>query len=196
MTSPKPRRHVRSRCWTAWTFLRNDSSTTGRRCCIVAADHPSLIDARERFAAELRAEQRYFGGRARTAETVPVVDRHAGVRRRIAPGGHGRRPDHRSGRASAPTARRRSPWSSDGADTAWRARCSGSDRAGPTRRALDGLHPLEPRSRAVAAIGESLGRHVVDLGRADRADLHVGPTLERAEHDFTIRLRSQLLLIQ
>src|SRR6478735_11359990 len=28
---------------------------------IVAADHPSLIDARDRFAAELRAEQRYFG---------------------------------------------------------------------------------------------------------------------------------------
>ena len=28
---------------------------------IVAADHPSLIDARARFAADLRAEQRHFG---------------------------------------------------------------------------------------------------------------------------------------
>ena len=40
---------------------------------IVAADHPSLIDARERFAAELRAEQRYFGRSSGTAKPFPSL---------------------------------------------------------------------------------------------------------------------------
>ena len=42
-------------------LTEHPSDFAPRDFLVVAADHPSLIEARERFAATLRAEQRFFG---------------------------------------------------------------------------------------------------------------------------------------
>jgi GNAT superfamily N-acetyltransferase len=42
---------------------------------IVAPDHPSVIDAVDRFADDLRSEQRFFGRRATTAPIPSLINR-------------------------------------------------------------------------------------------------------------------------
>ena len=98
---------------------------------VVAAAHPSLDDAMQRFGDALRAETRYFGRRAaapqadRGADPAAAVPRGGDHARRHArrrrhrrrphrrPGGRGVRAPHRRGRAVAPPGRRDGPRRSD-----------------------------------------------------------------------------------
>jgi GNAT superfamily N-acetyltransferase len=132
---------------------------------LVAADHPSLIDARERFAVELRAEQRYFGRSAPTPKPFPslIATLLAGDGSRLAAMVDGEiiglaciRPD---GEALVAVVER---WRGHGVASALlRAAIERAQLAGHSTVFIRSSR----RSRAVAAIGAALGCTVVDLGR-------------------------------
>jgi GNAT superfamily N-acetyltransferase len=139
---------------------------------VVSADHPSLDDEVERFAARLHAERRYFGPSA-SANPKPPRSLIEGVRQR----GHGisvaalvgndviglARVDARGDVLVAVDAEHRGA----GAGTAMCAELVRRARAaGVTRLVLRGSR----RSHAVAALGRTMGCSVIDQGRG-RVDL-------------------------
>jgi GNAT superfamily N-acetyltransferase len=132
---------------------------------IVAADHPSLIDARERFAAELRSEQRFFGRSAGTPKPF------ASLISKLLAGEGARLAAMVDGRIIGLACIRADGEASVAVVQHWRGRGVASALLGAAieRARLVG-HPMvfirsSHRSRAVAAMGESLGGTVVDLGR-------------------------------
>ncbi len=137
----------------------------GPSMLIVAADHPSLIDARERFASELRAEQRFFGRSAGDPKPFPslISKLLAGEGARLAAMVDGRIIGlaciQADGEASVAVVEE---WRGRGVASALLgATIDRSRRMGHSMVFVRSSH----RSRAVAAIGESLGGTVVDLGR-------------------------------
>jgi GNAT superfamily N-acetyltransferase len=132
---------------------------------IVAADHPSLIDARERFAAELRAEQRFFGRSVGTPKPFPSLIT------KLLDGDGARLAAMVDGRIIGLACIQADGEASVAVVDQWRGRGVASALLGATieRARLIGRSMVfirsSHRSRAVAAIGESLGGTVVDLGR-------------------------------
>jgi GNAT superfamily N-acetyltransferase len=138
---------------------------------LVAADHPCLDGATQRFAEELRAERRYFGLGARDVSkpfpsVIAEVTRRDGFRmalvadRRVVALA---RIDH-LGRAMMAVAadRRRSGLGTQLMQAlVERAHASGFDRI---------VMPASFRSASLVELGETLGASVVDLGRG-RIDL-------------------------
>jgi GNAT superfamily N-acetyltransferase len=141
------------------------TSRAAESVLIVAADHPSLIDARERFAVELRAEQRFFGRSAATPKPFPsfIATLLTGDGSRLAAIIDGEivglaciRPD---GEALVAVVER---WRGQGLATALlRAAIERAQLAGHSMVFIRSSR----RSPAVAAIGAALGGTVVDLGR-------------------------------
>lgn len=132
---------------------------------IVAADHPSLIDAREQFASELRAEQRFFGRSAGNPKPFPslISTLLAGEGARLAAMADGRIIGlaciQSDGEASVAVVEE---WRGRGVASALLS--AAIERARLTGHSMVFIRSSR-RSRAVAAIGESLGGTVVDLGR-------------------------------
>ena len=138
---------------------------------LVAADHPSLDGATQRFGDELRAERRYFGLGARDVSkpfpsVISEVTRLDGFRMALLEGDRVvalARIDATGTATMAVAADRRR----SGLGTSLmqaiveRARRSGFDRI---------VMPASFRSAALVELGESLGASVVDLGRG-RIDL-------------------------
>ena len=132
---------------------------------VVAADHPSLIAARERFVATLRAEQRFFGRASANPKPFPslIAKLLADDSLRLAAAVDGEivglgclRPD---GEAAVAVVEE---WRGRGVATALvRAVTVRGRQLGHGRIFIRSSH----RSGAVAALGEALGATVVDLGR-------------------------------
>jgi GNAT superfamily N-acetyltransferase len=146
-------------------FLPEAEGMDTASALIVAADHPSLMEARERFVAELRAEQRYFGRSGTTPKPFPslIAKLSTGEGTRLATMVDGRM----IGLACI---------GADGeASVAVVEECRGLGVASALLRSVIERARLaghsvvyirsSHRSRAVTAIGESLGGTVVDLGR-------------------------------
>ena len=206
MTPPKPRRHVPSRCLTHGRFMRNinsdrDTPEPGVETAsmlIVAADHPSLIDARDRFATELRAEQRFFGRSAGTPKPFPslISTLMCGDGPRLAAMVDGRIIGlaciQADGEASVAVVEQwRRPWRGE---RAARRR----DRARPARRPFDGVHPFQPTQPCGRCDRWVVGRHGGrSRTRPDRTDLLGGyRRSNRLTAPPILQLRSQLLLVQ
>jgi GNAT superfamily N-acetyltransferase len=131
---------------------------------VVAADHPSLIEARERFAASLRAEQRFFGRASANPKPFPSL-----VAKLLAPDGTrlaavseggivGLACLLSDGEAAVAVVEE---WRGRGVATAlMRAVTERGRQHGHRRIFIRSSH----RSRAVAALGESLDATVVELG--------------------------------
>ena len=138
---------------------------TQQSVLIVAADHPSLIDARERFATELRAEQRFFGRSAGTPKPFPslIATLLSGDGTRLAAMVDGQIIGlaciQADGEASVAVVEQ---WRGRGVASALLG--AAIERARLTGHSMVFIRSSR-RSRAVAAIGESLGGTVVDLGR-------------------------------
>lgn len=139
--------------------------------CLVAADHPSLDGATQRFAEELRAERRYFGLGSRDVSkpypsVISEVTRRDGFRLALLEGTRVvalARIDQ-SGTATMAVAadRRRSGLGTQLMQAiVERAHRSGYDRI---------VMPASFRSASLVELGASLGASVVDLGRG-RIDL-------------------------
>ncbi len=131
---------------------------------LVAADHPSLADARERFAAGLRAERRYFGRASANPKPFPSLIAKLltddGTRFAAVAGGEiiGLACLRGDGEATVAVAE---DWRGRGVATAL--------MQAVTMRGLQLGHGRifirsSRRSRAVAALGDALGANVVDLG--------------------------------
>jgi len=131
---------------------------------VVAADHPSLIEAREQFAAGLRAEQRFFGRANANPKPFPslIAKLLADDGTRLAAVVDGRivglaclRAD---GEAAVAVVEE---WRGRGVATAlMRAVLLRGRQLGHGRIFIRSSH----RSRAVAALGDSLDATIVDLG--------------------------------
>jgi GNAT superfamily N-acetyltransferase len=131
---------------------------------VVAADHPSLIEARERFAATLRAEQRFFGRASANPKPFPSLIAKLladdGLRLAAAVDGEiiGLACVRADGEAAVAVVEE---WRGRGVATALvRAVVARGRELGLGRVFIRSSH----RSRAVAAIGDTLGATVVDLG--------------------------------
>jgi len=132
---------------------------------VVAADHPSLIEAREQFAATLRAEQRFFGRASADPKPFPslIAELLADDGLRLAAVVDGRivglaclRAD---GEAAVAVVE---DWRDRGVATAlMRAVTVRGRQLGHRRVFIRSSH----RSRAVATMGDALHATVVDLGR-------------------------------
>ena len=132
---------------------------------IVAADHPSLTEERERFAATLRAEQRFFGRASADPKPFPSLIAKLladdGLRLAAAVDGEivGLACLRADGEAAVAVAE---SWRGQGVATALvRAVTVRGRELGFERIFLRSSR----RSGAVAAMGEALGATVVDLGR-------------------------------
>jgi len=132
---------------------------------VVAADHPSLIEARERFAATLRAEQRFFGRASAEPKPFPSLIAKLladdGLRLAAAVDGEivGLACLRADGEAAVAVVEE---WRGRGVATELvRAVIVRGRQLGHGRIFLRSSH----RSRAVAAMGDALGATVVDLGR-------------------------------
>ena len=111
---------------------------------VVAADHPSLVEAREQFAATLRAEQRFFGRASADPKPFPSL-----ISKLLADDGL---------RFAAVV----EDWRDRGVATAlMRAVTVRGRQLGHRRVFIRSSH----RSRAVAAMGDALDATIVDLGR-------------------------------
>ena len=136
---------------------------------IVALDHPSLIDAIDQFADELRCEQRFFGPRATPAPFPSLINR-------VTSAGGTRLGAMVDGQIVAMARVEASGDTSIAVSADWRGR--GVGRAlllATVRRAGQiGISRLvlrsTQRSRSVAALGASVGAVTVDQGRG-RVDL-------------------------
>lgn len=132
---------------------------------IVAADHPSLIGARARFADRLRAEQRFFGRSVSTPKPFPSLIAT------LLDGEGSRLAAMVDGEIIGLSCIRRDGEASVAVVEAWRGRgvASALLRAAIERAQLAGQSLVfirsSRRSRALAAIGASLGGTVVDRGR-------------------------------
>ncbi len=132
---------------------------------VVAADHPSLIEARERFAAALRSEQRFFGRASADPKPFPslIAKLLADDGLRLAAAVDGEIIGLACLRADGEVA--------VAVVEEWRGRgvATALVRAVTARGPQLGLGRIfirsSRRSRAVAAIGDALGATVVDLGR-------------------------------
>jgi GNAT superfamily N-acetyltransferase len=138
---------------------------------VVAADHPSLVDARTRFVDALRTEQRWFGRSAAShAKPYPSIiarlARNDGLRLAAVVDGEiiAMACVGDDGEASVAVAT-----ASRGSGVATELM-----RALAIRARAAGHHKIfirsSRRSRATAALGEALGGIVVDMGRG-RIDL-------------------------
>jgi GNAT superfamily N-acetyltransferase len=132
---------------------------------VVAADHPSLIEARERFAATLRAEQRFFGRASAEPKPFPSLIAKLladdGLRLAAAVDGEiiGLACLRADGEAAVAVIEQ---WRNRGVATELvRTVIVRGRQLGHGRIFLRSSH----RSRAVAAMGDALGATVVDLGR-------------------------------
>jgi len=131
---------------------------------IVAADHPSLIEARERFAATLRAEQRFFGRASTDPKPFPSLIAKLltdGLRLAAVVDGEiiGLAVLGADGEAAVAVVEE---WRGGGVATALIGAVTVRGRQiGYGRIFIRSSY----RSRAVVSIGDALGATVVDLGR-------------------------------
>jgi GNAT superfamily N-acetyltransferase len=145
---------------------------------IVALDHPSLIDAIDQFADELRSEQRFFGPNAAPAPFPSLINR-------VTSAGGTRLGAMIDGQIVAMARVEASGDTSIAVVADWRGRGVGRTLLTATvRRAGQlGISRLvlrsSLRSRSVAALGASVGAVTIDQGRG-RVDL-IFPT------DFSTR---------
>ena len=149
----------------AWPFSTNTPHRPRAPFLVVAADHPSLIEARERFAATLRAEQRFFGRASAEPKPFPSLIAKLladdGLRLAAAVDGEiiGLACLRADGEAAVAVVEE---WRGRGVATELvRAVIVRGRQLGHARIFLRSSH----RSRAVAAMGDALGATVVDLGR-------------------------------
>jgi GNAT superfamily N-acetyltransferase len=136
---------------------------------IVALDHPSLIDAIDQFADELRREQRFFGPRATPAPFPSLINR-------VTSAGGTRLGAMVDGQIVAMARIEASGDTSIAVAAAWRGRGIGRALLSATvhRAGQIGIGRLvlrsTKRSRSVAALGATVGAITVDQGRG-RVDL-------------------------
>ncbi len=136
---------------------------------IVALEHPSLNDAIDRFADELRSEQRFFGPRAVPAPFPSLINR-------VVSTGGLRMGAMVDGRLIGMARVEHDGTTSIAVAADWRCRgVGGSLLAAAVRRAGDiGLGRVvlrsSRRSRSVTALGASVGATTVDQG-GGRIDL-------------------------
>ncbi len=144
---------------------------------IVALDHPSLIEAVDQFADELRSEQRFFGPRAASAPFPSLINR-------VTSAGGTRLGAMVDGQIVAMARVEASGDTSIAVVADWRGRGVGRTLLTATvRRAGQlGISRLvlrsSLRSRSVATLGASVGAVAVDQGRG-RLDL-IFPTDDAA----------------
>lgn len=138
---------------------------------LVAADHPSLDGATQRFAEELRAERRYFGQGSRDVSkpfpsVISEVSRLEGLRMALVEGDRVVALARIDGQGTATMAvaadRRRSGLGTQ----LMQAIVEHAHRSGFDRIVM----PASFRSASLVEIGTTLGASVVDLGRG-RIDL-------------------------
>ncbi len=138
---------------------------------VVAADHPSLIDARARFVDGLRAEQRWFG-RSAAAHPKPFpsviarLARNDGIHLAAVVGGEVIAMACVGDDGEARVAVAAPSRGSGIATELMRAIAVRARECGHTKIFIRSSR----RSRATAALGESLGGSIVDMGHG-RIDL-------------------------
>ena len=132
---------------------------------LVAADHPSLIDAREQFATRLRSEPRYFGRAGANPKPFPSL-----IAKLLADDGM-RLAAVADGTIVGLACVRADGEAVVAVVAEWRGRGVATElmRAITVRAEQIGHGRIfirsSRRSRAIAALGDSLGATVVDLGR-------------------------------
>ena len=155
----------------------DDLGIDGGTPYVVALDHPSVIDAVEAFALELRSEQRYFGPRASPVPFPSLINR-------VTSAGGSRLGVMVDGRLIAMSRVESTGDTSIAVVTDWRGRGVGRMLMAATvqRAGQHGLGRIvlrsTRRSKAVQALGAAVGACTIDQGLG-RVDL-IFPTPERA----------------